>query len=369
MRHSFKLFRIAGIDISVHWTFFLLVGLILLDTNQYGAKAILLGLIWLIALFFSVVVHELAHSITARHKHLPTRGIVLMVLGGISQIENIDRDPSTEFKVAIVGPLSSFALGGIGFLITKLLGGSLLPISLISFSGQSVTLTSFLAGLSWTNIFLGVFNLIPAFPMDGGRVLRSALEHFMPRAHAKRYVVGVSYAFALLMIVTGLLLGDFFLSLIGIFIFLSAPAQYSRTSNQGAIVQPIKYNSGAALVSQFITPDTRYLDAYLDAQQAAPWVLAEKRYFPVFFNGFYLGMIGPPQLAQAQPGQKVYELTIRGVPFLTPETPLVPTAVNLSLSFNGMDLPVFDKGKLVGIFRYGQGLPVTPWPITGYRYS
>lgn len=358
MRGSIKLFRVFGIQISAHWSFFALVLLIILAEHSYGTGAILFGLIWLSALFFSVIFHELAHSLVAKHQQLKIHGIVLLPIGGASMIENIDRDPSTEFKVAFIGPLSSFFLGGIGLLLAKLLGGVILPISLFNLNGTPNGIGSFLAELGWTNIALGIFNLIPAFPMDGGRVLRASLEHFMDPYKARSYVVGTSRFLSVAMIVFGLLYGDIFLAIIGMFLFVSAGSQYIATQRHAdnKLNGQFIYNHGLqptiyqATVADVMLPDPRYLDGSIDAYQAAPWVIAEGRYFPVFLNGYYVGMIGPAQLKRAVAGQSIYELTIKGVPILSPQTPVVPIALNIWHQLNGIDLPVFDNGRLVGVF-------------------
>ena len=147
--------KIAGINIELHWMFILLIALFFFISP-------LLGLIWIL-LFVCVLIHELSHSITARRNGIKVVKIVLLPIGGASMIEEINIDPRVEFNIAIVGPIMSLFLGGLfGILVL------FTPPGMITFIVQYLFVI---------NIFLGIFNILPAFPMDGGRVLRSYLEN------------------------------------------------------------------------------------------------------------------------------------------------------------------------------------------------
>ncbi|HVL54305.1 MAG TPA: site-2 protease family protein, partial [Vitreimonas sp.] len=170
MTSSFRVFSVAGIDIRVHpsWlVIFLLVTWSLASAyfpmtlpNEPATTHWLLGAVASLLLFASVLIHELAHSLVARARGLEVHSITLFLFGGVSNLASESRQPGIEFLVAIVGPLSSFALGGLA-----LVAASLSPPGS---AAQAV-----LGYLGIINLLLGGFNLIPGFPLDGGRVLRS----------------------------------------------------------------------------------------------------------------------------------------------------------------------------------------------------
>ena len=130
-----------------------------------GAAGVAWSLLWLAALFGSVVLHELAHCLVARRRGAEVHEILLFPLGGISKLEHLPETAADEFAIAIVGPLTSLTLGVVALGAGAALGGSLVPIDLLG--------GAWLVRLGWLNLILGVFNLLPAFPLDGGRVLRA----------------------------------------------------------------------------------------------------------------------------------------------------------------------------------------------------
>ena len=165
--HSVSIGSIAGIPIRVHWTFALLIGFVVVVNWDLGRAAIADGILWIIALFAFVVAHETSHCLVARRRGARVLGIILIPLGGLSQLEAMPEAPIDELAAAIAGPIASLGLGlvllGVG------LGMSAHVWSPTLFAG------SWLARLAWLNLLLGAFNLIPALPMDDGRVLRTAL--------------------------------------------------------------------------------------------------------------------------------------------------------------------------------------------------
>lgn len=173
MKSSFKLFRIAGIDIGIHYTWifiFIFISWTLAqgffpqsypgwDTITYWITGVIAALM----LFISVLLHELAHSLVARRRGIPVNSITLFILGGVSNLEEEPEKPSIEFFMAIVGPGTSLVLALVFWVL------SLLPADATS------PLTAVLGYLAIVNLILGVFNLLPGFPLDGGRVLRSII--------------------------------------------------------------------------------------------------------------------------------------------------------------------------------------------------
>src|SRR6266702_2975791 len=174
MPGSFRIGKIAGIDIDIHvsWIIILVLLTVSLATGWFpqlypgwsSATYWGVGLISALLLFVSVLLHELAHSLVARRRGLPVKNITLFIFGGVSNIEQEPKSPGVEFQVAIVGPLTSLFIGALCFLLLLPLRGAHSPLEGILFY------------LAVTNVLLGVFNLIPGFPLDGGRVLQSALR-------------------------------------------------------------------------------------------------------------------------------------------------------------------------------------------------
>src|SRR6266851_4380498 len=171
MPGSFRLGTFAGIDIYINYSWLIILVFLIwsLATNWFAVlyPGWLPALYWItstiaaLLLFVSVLLHELAHSVVARARGLSVKNITLFIFGGVSNIEQEPKSPGVEFQVAVVGPLVSILLGGLAFLLLLPLRGSKSPLEGILFY------------LAVTNVLLGVFNLIPGFPLDGGRVLRS----------------------------------------------------------------------------------------------------------------------------------------------------------------------------------------------------
>jgi Zn-dependent protease len=219
-RWSIVVARVASIDIRVHVSFLILVVLFAVAAPQPGVAGVAWSLLWLVALFGSVVLHELAHSLMARRRGGAVHEILLFPLGGISKLEHLPETARDEFDVAIVGPLTSLALGVAALGVGAALGGAVLPIDLIG--------GAWAIRLGWLNLLLGTFNLLPAFPLDGGRVLRALLERRHDLLTATRIATRVGHALAGAMIVVGMFF-DLWLALIGTFVYFGASAEEAGT--------------------------------------------------------------------------------------------------------------------------------------------
>jgi Zn-dependent protease len=219
-RWSVVVARVASIDIRVHASFVLLVALFALAAPEPGWSGVALSLLWLVILFSSVVAHELAHSLVARRKGGVVHEILLFPLGGISKLERLPETPRDELEIAAAGPLTSLAIGVGALTAGAALGRALLPIDLLH--------GAWLMRIAWMNLILGVFNLIPAFPLDGGRVLRAVLERRRDLLTATRIATRVGHALAALLIVAGVMF-DIWLALIGIFVYFGASAEEAGT--------------------------------------------------------------------------------------------------------------------------------------------
>jgi len=186
IRGSWKIGVFAGIGVYIHATFLILVVWVLFVYWNAGhtVRGMASGLLFTLALFACVVLHEFGHALTARHYGIRTRDITLLPIGGVSRLERMPDDPKQEFYVAFMGPVVSVVVAALLFLVLRLTGASVTLASLSSW-----TAASFLARLMVANATLAVFNLLPAFPMDGGRIFRALLARFMGPEKATRIAV------------------------------------------------------------------------------------------------------------------------------------------------------------------------------------
>jgi Zn-dependent protease/CBS domain-containing protein len=227
MKYSLKIGKAWGIPIELHFTFLLLIIAVLalsLINLQYNTfyKAFYTFFIVLF-LFIFVVFHELAHSIVARRYGIKVRKIVLYPIGGVSEIEEIPDNPAQEWRMAVAGPLTSLVFGFAILAVSLALTPNLLPY----FFTLSTT-GDVLFDLAVLNILLGLFNLIPAFPMDGGRVFRALLAERMKFSDATRYAVNIGKIFGIAMVIIGFIF-NFLLVLVGLFVYLGASEEGEQT--------------------------------------------------------------------------------------------------------------------------------------------
>ena len=220
MKWSLYIGKPAGIKVFIHWTFILLViWLSWMHLQQgHGLFEILIGLLFLAALFACVTLHEFGHALAARRYGIGTRDINLLPIGGVARLESMPEDPKEELVVAIAGPAVNVVIAIGLYLIMLVMGQSDMELS------HHITGGNFLADLLLINIILVLFNLIPAFPMDGGRVLRALLAFKMKRSKATRVAASVGQLLAIGFVFFGLFYNPWLL-FIGIFVFLGAGAE------------------------------------------------------------------------------------------------------------------------------------------------
>ena len=221
MRWSWKMGRVAGIQLRVHATFLLLLAwaALVYYRAEGSAAAAARGVVFTLALFASVVLHELGHALTAKRFGVPTQDITLLPIGGVARLAYIPRQPKQELLIALAGP-------GVTLAIILVLYGIIRIFSLpsLGMDGALAVSGDFLGQLMWVNVTLLVFNLLPAFPMDGGRVLRAALAFRGDYVRATQAAARAGRAFALLFGLIGLMY-DPFLVLIALFVWLGAAGE------------------------------------------------------------------------------------------------------------------------------------------------
>src|SRR2546425_243200 len=182
MKWSLKLGSFAGIRVYLHWTFVLLLGWILFSHLGRGhdwAEA-WTGVGFIIALFGCVLLHEFGHALTAKRYGIRTQDITLLPIGGIARLERLPENPRQELWVTLAGPAVNVVIAGVLFMVLWFV------YRMNEFFQVRLLEGNFLLRLMWVNVFLGVFNMLPAFPMDGGRVLRALLSMRLGRAKATR---------------------------------------------------------------------------------------------------------------------------------------------------------------------------------------
>jgi len=220
MKLSFRIGSAWGIPIELHLTFILLI-LAVLGFAIYFSD--IYSFILIVFLFAFVLFHELAHSVIARRYGIKVRKIVLYPIGGVSEIEEIPENPSIEWRMAVAGPLTSLILGA-----ALVAAYYVVPIPLFPKSTLVLSSGNLLSDLGYLNLLLGAFNLIPAFPMDGGRVFRALLAEKMKFSDATKYAAYIGRIFGIIMVVLGVLFNFVFI-LIGVFIYIGASEEAEQT--------------------------------------------------------------------------------------------------------------------------------------------
>jgi Zn-dependent protease/CBS domain-containing protein len=231
MKWSLRIGRLFGIDVFLHFTFLLLLlflGFVFWQTTQ-SLMAALRGVAFLVALFACVLLHELGHALMARRYGVRTRDITLLPIGGLARLERMPEKPMQEFWVALAGPAVNVVIAAALFVWLSLTDG-FMPME-----DMSMTDGPLLQKLMVVNVFLVLFNMLPAFPMDGGRVLRALLAEGLGRRRATAIAANVGQVMAILFGVVGFLLPNVFLIFIAIFVFLGAQAEAGAAELQSAL--------------------------------------------------------------------------------------------------------------------------------------
>ena len=219
MNWSYKIARIAGTDVKIHLTFPLLLGFIGLANLSQGIVAAALGVLFVILVFGCVLLHEFGHIFAARAFGVRTPDVTLYPIGGVARLERMPEKPGQELIVALAGPAVNVVIAGLLLVFLMLLG---LGVSLTGLGGYASGGLSFFSALAAVNIWLVLFNLIPAFPMDGGRVLRALLAMRMPFVRATNIAAKVGRALAVVAGVFGLITFQPMLMLIAAFVYFAA---------------------------------------------------------------------------------------------------------------------------------------------------
>lgn len=279
MNWSWRIGRIAGIDVYVHFTFLILLGWVGLShyLAEHSLSQAAAGLGFILALFGIVVLHELGHALAARHYGIQTRDITLLPIGGVARLERIPDDPIQELVVALAGPAVNVVLA-LALWIGIELGQGLVGYAHVVRVGGSL-----LDQLLWVNVSLAIFNLIPAFPMDGGRVLRALLALRLGHVQATQTAAKIGQAIALLFGFLGLFFNPFLL-FIALFVWMGAAQEASLVQLRAAL-------SGIPIRQAMMT-EFQVLAPTDNLSQAATALLSgSQQDFPVLDAGRIVGLL------------------------------------------------------------------------------
>ncbi len=361
METSLQIGNIAGIPVKIHWSFLLVIPLfawiigsqIVLTTELIrilfgvpidatlitaGFNPYILGTVVALGLFFGVFVHEVAHSLIAKAKGIKIHGITLLILGGVSQMEEVVPDPKVELPMALAGPLTSLAIGIICSALVYVF--PVLPDPAVA----GVLIFTF-GYLGLLNVLLFAFNLLPAFPMDGGRVLRAWLARRMPLSRATQIAADVGKGFAVLFGIFGFLMLNPILILIAFFIYIGAnqEATFLRyyVLLQDVTVADAMSNSLVTVETE--TPLPRLLELMYETKHLG---------FPVVERGNLVGIVTLSDIHKVSPidreAMQVRDVMTRDPITLPPSAPLID-ALRIMTTHGIGRIPVVDDGDLVGI--------------------
>ncbi|MFQ5815308.1 MAG: CBS domain-containing protein [Candidatus Hydrothermarchaeaceae archaeon] len=343
MRDSIKIISVFGIPIELHISFVILMGVLALASLAFDSGGFLL---YILLLFFFVLLHELSHSLVARKYDVTIDRIVLLPFGGVSAMEKIPEDPSTELRIAIAGPMINFAVAVV----------AALPL-LLSPSGMERFYQSFFSlalprdflGLAAVvlkvNILLGAFNLlVPALPMDGGRIFRAILAFRMGFADATELSSGVAKIIAVMMFFFGLFFNPW-LMLIAVFIYIGA-VQESRITVASSLLRGMK-------VRDIMSIEVVTLGPNITLDDVSDLIIHHKHMgYPVMEGGDMIGILTFTDLANVTkskwPVTRVGEVMTRDIIICRPNEDAMDALMRMSARAVGR-LPVIEEGKLVGI--------------------
>jgi Zn-dependent protease/CBS domain-containing protein len=345
MKWSIRVGRLFGIPLFVHVTFFLFLAWVGFESYRNGQSAgdALTSVLFMCTLFACVVLHELGHALTARRYGIPTRDITLLPIGGVARLDRMPDDPKQELWVAVAGPAVNVAIAALLILATKL-SSSMFSIGDASVNGFLGG--SFLSRVIVMNLFLVLFNMLPAFPMDGGRVLRALLATRLPYARATHIAATVGQIMALLFGLIGLMVpGYSMMVFIALFVWIGA-------AQESGLVQMRHSLSGIpvsrAMVTEFhvLRPD----DTMAEAVELT--LKGTQRDFPVLDGERVAGVLRQSDMLAtlARQGAHVRVGDVMQTDFQLVESSEMLDAVYRRLAEHRVNIaPVSFQGQLVGL--------------------
>lgn len=315
MKRALSFPKVAGINIYIHWTFLILIIWIIFSNLRAGLTLVQAGwsVLFILSLFLCVTLHELGHALAAKRYGIITKDITLYPIGGVARLEKMPEKPKQELIVALAGP-------AVNFLITLALIPVLLNATWNVDENSKVMIISsdnFLPMLGVLNVWLAVFNLIPAFPMDGGRVLRALLSMKMDRVKATQIAATIGKALAFCFVIVGFYVNPF-LIFIGLFIMLGANSEEQMVKTQALISDLVAKD---AMMTNYVSiekhePISKAVSLLLDGQASS---------FMITNNGQPYGVIGGDDIVRGikefgedEPLDKIAQTNLNYVDYNSP---------------------------------------------------
>jgi Zn-dependent protease/CBS domain-containing protein len=344
--------RLFGIEIRIHLTFLFLLFFLWSTANQNmtaAVRALALGGI----VFGSVILHELGHALVARGSGVPAKAIILLPIGGVTILDEVHATPDPanawkrDIRIAAAGPLVNLLLAGVSALaiITAVPGVSLLSKPLID-------LNALVRSLVWVNVYLGLFNLLPAYPMDGGRVLRALFSRRMELVQATQRAVRIGHVFSVLFMMVGMVVSarpetrwdGYWLMLIGFFLFAGAQLE-ERSAMFQSVLQSVRLEE--VMLTDFATLSPA--DTLEDALDKAVHTLQDD--FPVIRGGDMVGVISKQKIIDAlrSEGNGYVQAAMNRIFDVAAKQESLASAFRKLSSRNLSIIPVVDEQHLVGI--------------------
>ena len=341
MKWKINIGRYAGIDVYIHTTFFLLLLWVAVSHWSQGAgfSGALTGIFFILAIFLCVVLHEFGHALAARKFGIETRDIILLPIGGVARLERMPREPVQEIYVALAGPAVNLVIAGVLYVLLAMTH-TLAPVSSLSVSSGP-----FFERLMMVNIFLLVFNLIPAFPMDGGRVLRAFLAMRGNYVQATQRAAHIGQGIAFLFGLGGLMIGNPMLVFIAFFVWIGAAQEAGMSKMNTAI--------GGIPVSHAMITDFKSLEHDDSIDKAIALTIAgSQNDFAVLDEGRVIGVLTQKELLSRlqSHGEKGAVADVMQQSFATVEADEMLDGALRKLSHcRCHTLPVLRDGRLVGL--------------------
>lgn len=332
MKYSLKIFTLFGIPIELHISFLLLMLFIYLIALLGIFPVInILTAVLITLVFASVVIHELCHSYLAKRYGIKIERIVLLPIGGVSEME-IPKNPAQELRISLAGPVANLIIAALGYVFLMVFHNTL-----------SVMVNGLIYYFIVVNLLLGLFNLLPAFPMDGGRILRAFLAERMSFIKATKLAASIGKQFAILMVIVGVFF-NFLLILIAVFVYLGADAEY-----RSVLISTLLENEK---VKDVMSANVHTVNPEDTVQETLKVMFREKHMgYPVLDEGKLVGIITFHDLSSIKENDRtlpIGEIMSKDLVLSDPDEELVETIEKLNRNAIGR-VPVVKNGKLVGI--------------------
>ena len=338
--------KIFGVELRIHLTFLFLLLFVFFTESTAHATANPWRSLALVAIVFgSVILHELGHALVSTHAGIPVKAIILLPIGGVTLMDETRQSPAPgtqtwkrDIRIALAGPVVNIVLA----LISAAIVYSFLPQALLAAKPYVIS-SNLPRSLVWTNVWLALFNLLPAYPMDGGRVLRALFSRRMEPVSATRRAVSIGLTFATLFMLVGML-SNMWLTMIGIFLFMAAQLE-DRSAVFQSVLETVRLED--VMLTDFATLSPA--DTLEDALEKAVHSLQDD--FPVIRGSDMVGVISKQRILEAlrSEGNGYVQAVMNRIFEVAQKKESLASAFRKLTSRNLSIIPVVEDQRLVGI--------------------